>query len=90
MSDGAKCDFCPRAAVAVTGETNQLLACAIHSVERTGLGERVIALVGDHVFDSGEWDTGVRKCRHVDHWAGYQALCHKAWLREQLPELFPV
>lgn len=30
MSDGAKCDFCNRAAVAVSGETNGLLLCPDH------------------------------------------------------------
>lgn len=30
MSDGAKCDFCERPAIAVTGETNGLLVCKEH------------------------------------------------------------
>lgn len=34
MSDGAKCDFCDKPAVAVTGETNGLLVCETHLQEK--------------------------------------------------------
>lgn len=53
------------------------------------LRAEIVALVGAHVFDMQEWDTGVRKCRHPDHLSGYSAGCHRAWLREQFPDLFP-
>lgn len=46
------------------------------------------ALVGTHKFDYTEWDTGVSKCRHADHRAGYSASCSRAWLRDSLPNLF--
>lgn len=53
------------------------------------LHDEVVALVGDHIFDMQEWDTGVRKCRHPEHRSGYSATCPQAWLREQLPSVFP-
>lgn len=52
------------------------------------LHDEIVALVGDHVFDHTECDTGVRKCRQHGA-AGYQATCPKAWLRENLPSVFP-
>lgn len=46
------------------------------------------ALVGDHVYDYAPQDTGVPMCRKHDA-AGYQAACPMAWLRKNLPSVFP-
>jgi hypothetical protein len=49
----------------------------------------VIALVGAHVYDYAPQDTGVPQCRHPEHRAGYSSVCPKAWLRDNLPSVFP-
>jgi hypothetical protein len=53
-----------------------------------GLRAEIVALVGDHRFDYTYQDTGVSVCRQHGA-AGYQATCPKAWLRENLPSVFP-
>lgn len=53
-----------------------------------GLRAEIVALVGEHRFDYTYQDTGVSVCRQHGA-AGYQATCPQAWLRENLPSVFP-